>query len=120
MKASTRPHRIKNQSRHPIIQQATMYIQNHLSEKITMHDLKKITGYSERSLQLVFKEHFNQTPFEFIEEQRLLKAKSTIEKYKTSKKIAEVAEDVGLTHLGRFSVNFKKRFGIPPSLLAKS
>ena len=86
---------------------------------MTMDELKKITGYSERSLQLVFKSHFNQTPFEFIEEQRLLKARVLIEAHKQSKKIAEIAQDVGLTHLGRFSVNFKKRFGLSPSLLAK-
>jgi len=85
-----------------------------------MVDLTNITGYSERSLQLVFKKKFNQTPFEYIEGERLKKAKALIETHKQSKKIAEIAQDVGLTHLGRFSVNFKKQFGISPSLLAKT
>lgn len=84
-----------------------------------MEDLTKITGYSERSLQLVFKKEFNQSPFQYIEEQRLLKAKALIEKHKRSKKISAIAQDVGFFHLGRFSVNFKQRFGISPSLLAE-
>ena len=106
-----------NESNHVIIQLSVAYIQNNLSNKITMEDLTKITGYSERSLQLVFKKEFNQSPFQYIEEQRLLKAKALIEKHKRSKKISAIAQDVGFFHLGRFSVNFKQRFGISPSLL---
>jgi AraC-like DNA-binding protein/DNA-binding XRE family transcriptional regulator len=110
----------KNGSNHVIIQLSVEYIRHNLSNKITMVDLTNITGYSERSLQLVFKKQFNQTPFEYIEGERLKKAKALIEAHKQSKKIAEIAQDVGLTHLGRFSVNFKKQFGISPSLLAKT
>ena len=108
-----------NQSNHVIIQLSLEYIQNNLANKITMEDLTKITGYSERSLQLVFKKEFNLSPFQYIEEQRLLKAKALIEKHKRSKKISAIAQDVGFFHLGRFSVNFKQRFGISPSLLAE-
>ena len=110
----------KNGSNHVIIQLSIEYIQHNLSNKITMVDLTNVTGYSERSLQLIFKKKFNQTPFEYIEGERLKKAKALIEAHKQSKKIAEIAQDVGLTHLGRFSVNFKKQFGISPSLLAKT
>ena len=110
----------KNGTNHVIIQLSIEYIQHNLSNKITMVDLTNVTGYSERSLQLVFKKQFNQTPFEYIEGERLKKAKALIEAYKQSKKIAEIAQDVGLTHLGRFSVNFKKQFGISPSVLAKT
>ena len=104
---------------HVIIQLSVEYIRHNISNKITMVDLTNVTGYSERSLQLVFKKQFNQTPFEYIESERLKKAKALIEAHKQSKKIAEIAQDVGLTHLGRFSVNFKKQFGISPSVLAK-
>jgi AraC-like DNA-binding protein len=71
--------------------------------------------YSERSIQLIFKKHFNLTPFEYIEEQRLLKAYELIKKYKNTKNISDVATEVGLNHLGRFSVKFRKRFEISPS-----
>lgn len=109
-----------NQSNHIIIELSGKYIENNLSNKISMSDLSKLTGYSERSIQLVYQKHLNQTPTEYIEEKRLLKAREMIETYKQYKKITEVAQEVGLVHLGRFSVNFRKRFGISPSVLARS
>lgn len=111
---------VKNGSAHIAIESSVKYIQKNLPNKITMADLTNLTGYSERSLQLEFKKAFNQSPFEYIEEQRLVKAKALIEAHKQLKKIAEIAQDVGLVHLGRFSVSFKKRFGVSPSLLAKT
>jgi len=107
-------------SSHIIIQLSIEYIQHNLSNKITMRDLTKLTGYSERSLQLVFKNSLNESPFEYIERERLKKAKALIETHKQSKRISEIAQDVGLVHLGRFSVNFKKYFGVSPSQLAKT
>jgi len=108
-----------NQSSHMLIELPVEYIEKNLSNKISMSDLTKHTGYSERSLQLIYQKYLKQTPFEYIENQRLLKARKLIEQHKQSKKITEVAQEVGLLHLGRFSVNFKKRFGISPSALAK-
>jgi transcriptional regulator GlxA family with amidase domain len=105
---------------HPAIKIVTTYIQNNLANKITMAHLRDAANYSERSIQLMFEKHLNQTPFEYIEEQRLNKAKYLIEQHKQSKRIADIALDLGMTHLGCFSVNFKRRFGLSPSALAKA
>jgi AraC-like DNA-binding protein len=107
-------------ARHPIIILGVDYIKNHLANKITLTDLVRATGYSERSIQLIFNKHFNLSPYEYIEEERLLRAKALIQLHKQNRKIADIAQDAGLMHLGRFSVNFKKRFGLSPSELAKS
>jgi AraC family transcriptional regulator, regulatory protein of adaptative response / methylphosphotriester-DNA alkyltransferase methyltransferase len=107
-------------NKHPALQKACDLIKANLHLKISMLDLKHHTKYSERSLQLIFKKHLNQSPFEYIEEQRLLKAHVLIKQYKQSKKITDIAREVGFRHLGRFSVNFKRRFGIHPSVLARS
>jgi AraC-like DNA-binding protein len=85
-----------------------------------MLELKQHTKCSERSLQMIFKKHFNKSPFEYIKEQRLLKAYELIKQHKQSKKTTDIAKEVGFRHLGRFSLNFKKRFGVHPSILAKS
>ena len=106
--------------KHPLLISACEYIEINLQLKISMLDLKHHTKYSERSLQLIFKKHLNKSPFEYIEEQRLLKAHELIKQYKQSKKTTHIAAEVGFRHLGRFSVNFKKRFGIHPSALARS
>ena len=106
--------------KHPLLISACEYIEINLHRKISMLDLKHHTKYSERSLQLIFKKHLNKSPFEYIEEQRLLKAHELIKQYKQSKKTTDIAREAGFRHLGRFSVNFKKRFGIHPSVLARS
>ena len=107
-------------NKHPLLTSACEYIEINLHLKISMLDLKRHTKYSERSLQLIFKKHLNKSPFEYIEEQRLLKAHELIKQYKQSKKTTHIATEVGFRHLGRFSVNFKRRFGVHPSALARS
>ena len=107
-------------NKHPALQNVCDFIKANLHLKISMLDLKHHTSYSERSLQLIFKKYSNKSPFEYIEEQRLLKAHELIKQHKQSKKTADIATEVGFRHLGRFSVNFKKRFGIHPSVLARS
>ncbi|QDC98988.1 helix-turn-helix transcriptional regulator [Candidatus Methylopumilus universalis] len=107
-------------NKHPLLTSACEYIEINLHLKISMLDLKRHTKYSERSLQLIFKKHLNKSPFEYIEEQRLLKAYELIKQHKQSKNTTDIASEVGFRHLGRFSVNFKRRFGIHPSALARS
>ncbi|CAM8313623.1 helix-turn-helix domain-containing protein [Candidatus Methylopumilus universalis] len=107
-------------NKHPALQNACDFIEANLQLKISMLDLKRHTKYSERSLQLLFKKHLNKSPFEYIEEQRLLKAHELIKQFKQSKKTTDIAAEVGFRHLGRFSANFKRRFGIHPSALARS
>jgi len=118
---TTKAHQTKNhckQSCHIIIELSVEYIEKNLENKITMPCLTKLTGYSERSIQLAYQKYLNKSPFEYITEQRFLKARELIEIHKKSKKITEIAQKVGLVHLGRFSVNFRKRFGITPSALS--
>ena len=105
--------------KHPALLIACDFIKANLHLKISMLDLKHHTKYSERSLQLIFKKHLNKSPFEYIEEQRLLKAHELIKQYKQSKKTTDIAREAGFRHLGRFSVKFKKRFGVSASDLAK-
>ena len=107
-------------NKHPALLIACDFIKANLHLKISMLDLKRHTKYSERSLQLIFKKHLNKSPFEYIEEQRLLKAHELIKQFKQSKKTTDIAAEVGFRHSGRFSVNFKRRFGIHPSALARS
>ena len=107
-------------NKHPLLTSACEYIEINLYRKIMMLELKQHTKCSERSLQLIFKKCLNKSPFEYIEEQRLLKAYELIKQHKQSKKTTDIAREVGFRHSGRFSVNFKRRFGIHPSVLARS
>jgi len=106
--------------KHPLLISACEYIEINLYRKIMMLELKQHTKCSERSLQMIFKKYLNKSPFEYIEEQRLLKAYELIKQHKQSKKTTDIAREVGFRHLGRFSVKFKKRFGVSASDLARS
>jgi AraC-like DNA-binding protein len=105
---------------HIAVELAVKYIQVNLMHKITLKQLTACTGYSERSLQLLFQKHFNMSPFEYIEEQRFLLAYKKIKEYGVTKNTAAIAYDVGFKHLGRFSIKFKKRFGVSPSVFART
>jgi AraC-like DNA-binding protein len=107
-------------NKHPLLISACEYIEINLRRKIKMLELKQHTKCSERTLQLIFKKYFNKSPFQYLEEQRLLKAYELIKQHKQSKKTTDIAREVGFRHLGRFSVKFKKRFGISPKMLARS
>jgi len=106
---------------HNLIDKACEFIKDNLHKKIILEHLVSHTGYSERSIQLIFQKHFKLTPFEYIEEQRLLKAFALIKERSTNAlKVSDIANEVGLNHLGRFSVKFKSRFSISPSDFKKS
>jgi AraC-like DNA-binding protein len=85
-----------------------------------MSNLERYAALSGRALQLKFKKYLNKTPFQYIQEQKMLKAHELIKEHQRSKTISEIALELKFSHLGRFSVNFKKRFGIHPSVLARS
>ena len=103
-----------NKSNDLIVSECERYIEANLANRIELKDLVKITQYSERSLQLIFKKRFNLSPIQYIERERLLKSKEMLSK-NPSLKVSEAALNVGLNHLGRFSINFKKFFGYSPS-----
>ena len=106
-------------AKHPLLISACAYIEINLHRKIAMLELKQHTKCSERTLQLIFKKYLNKSPFQYLEEQRLLRAYELIKQHKQSKKTTDIAREVGFRHLGRFSVKFKKRFGLSASDLAK-
>jgi len=104
----------------PVFLGVCEYIQANVKSKITMSNLERYAALSGRALQLKFKKYLNKTPFQYIQEQKMLKAHELIKEYQRSKTISEIALELKFSHLGRFSVNFKKRFGIHPSVLARS
>jgi AraC-like DNA-binding protein len=95
------------------------YVKDNIQNKFSMQELENLTGISARAIQFKFKKQLNKTPFQYIEEQKLLKAFEIIQACKKEKSVTCVANDVGLHHLGRFSIKFKKRFGVSASHLAK-
>ena len=97
------------------IRKAVSYIRAHLSQAITMADVAKEVGVTPRSLQLGFKAEFAQTPMEFLREERLQEARRLLMVSDEQDRIGDICERVGFNHFGRFSVQYRQRFGESPT-----
>ncbi len=96
------------------LRRAINYIHDNLAEPLTIGDISKAAGTSARSLQLGFKAEFGQTPMQYLREARLSEARHLIRNSPADEKIGDVCQSVGFGHFGRFSVEYRKRFGESP------
>lgn len=94
------------------MQMAKSYILNNLENNITIPIIASAVGTNQCYLKKGFKEVFNQTIFEFIQENRMIKAKYLLEN--SQQNITEIAFSVGYASLSSFSQAYKNYFGISP------
>lgn len=80
---------------------------------ITISELSREVGINQCYLKKGFKELFGTTIFDFVQEQRMLKAKMLLTATSTS--ITEIAYSLGYSNTSNFSNAFKKQTGILPS-----
>lgn len=92
---------------------AQKYILENLSNNLTIPIIANKVGTNDCYLKKGFKEVFNQTIFDFIQEHRMIKAKHLLEAKNLS--ITDVAYSVGYSSLSSFSQAYKNYFGISPS-----
>ena len=93
------------------------FIDGHISEPISLHDLARVSGYSPWHAQRVFKEKTGKNPFDYIRELRLSRAAERLAV--GGVKVIDVAFDfVFETHEG-FTRAFSKYFGVNPKRFAK-
>ena len=103
------------------VHQATEHIREHFSENLSIHDLVKLTGVSERCLFEGFKQNLTVTPMQFLMQTRLKNVRGELLKnsFDDFGNITQVALDNGFTQLGRFSSYYKDMFGELPSQTVK-
>lgn len=78
------------------------------------------THYSRRALQYAFREKLDTTPLQWIREQRLAKAMELLQSQGHALSIHELAMACGYGQPGRFSIDFKRRYGVSPSEVKRS
>ncbi len=78
----------------------------------TLLELSRIIHMNDCKLKRAFKQHFGNTVYGFIREQRLEKAFSMLQQ---GNNVSETTFAVGYTNISHFSQAFRKRFGIYPS-----
>jgi len=94
------------------IRQAQEYIENNVTEKISVEDLSSMYAIGRRHFERRFKKATNNTPVEYIQRVKIEAAKKQLES--TPKNINEVMYDVGYTDAKAFRTVFKKITGLSP------
>jgi len=95
------------------IQQAKKFILDNLANNLTIPIVAITVGTNQCYLKKGFKEVFKQTIFEFIQENRMIKAKHLLQSEKLN--ITDIAAIVGYSSISSFSQSYKNYFGISPT-----
>jgi len=94
---------------------ARAFIDGHFREPVRMADLCRATGSGVRTLQRCFKQCFGVTVTDYLRAMRLDAAyRDLITAHPSRDTVATIALRNGFSHLGRFSCQFRERFGQLP------
>lgn len=88
------------------------FVLAHLPRDIGLKDIAAVAGMSVFHLAKAFKQSTGKTPYGYVTEHRLHRARSLLHDRKLS--IGEIAKAVGLSH-GRFATVFRKQMAMSPS-----
>lgn len=89
------------------------YIDEHITEQLTLADLAKVLDVTPQHLCRAFKEAFGMRPFEYINRRRIQISKRYLAD--RNMKIATVATQVGIHDVSYYCYNFKRLEGVTPN-----
>ena len=84
-------------------------------DAVSVSDVYKYSAVSWRTPDRAFKERFGISPKQYIVATRLVSVRRALLAVPSDTKIADVANDWGFWHLGRFASDYKRMFGELPS-----
>jgi AraC-like DNA-binding protein len=90
------------------------YLRAHAHEPVTASRLSEVAGCSLRSLYAGFQEFCGVSPMEYLRQLRLEQVRADLLASDAAATVAGVALRWGFGHLGRFSAEYKARFGELP------
>ena len=90
------------------------YIENHLSQEMSLVELAEVAGFSKFHFHRIFYSFMKETLFQFIQRVRLQKAADKL-CMNTNVSITEIAYDCGFSSSAAFSRSFKSFFDQTPS-----
>ena len=99
------------------VRDAITYIKENLAEKMRLKEIAKYAALSQFHFNRIFKRFMNKTPFEYVTERRIRRAKSLLQE--TSLNVTEISLQVGFESVQSFSNLFKKKVGLSPSKYRK-
>jgi len=88
------------------------YIEEHLTDTITVDELASLTKLSKTYFSRIFKTSFNESPYSYVLRRRMELAKDLI--VGTNAALSEIALDCGMSDQAHLCKTFKKVFGTTP------
>jgi len=87
------------------------YLEANASQDIDMFTLARKTGHSLSSIYRTFRRHRDYTPLEFLRRIRMRIARQKLLQSQMDSSVTSIAIECGFSHLGRFSVEYKRLLG---------
>jgi AraC-like DNA-binding protein len=104
---------------HPIaprdVKRAIDYMQANLEAPITIADIAAASGVPGRTLFKHFSEWQGISPMRHLRNVRFAKVRQALLRADCGESVTEIAMRFGFAHMGRFSVEYRQRFGEMPS-----
>jgi AraC-like DNA-binding protein len=97
------------------VKRALDYVETNLTGAISIADLARAAGVPGRTLFKHFKDTRGVSPMRYVRNARFERVRESLLRAEAEESVTEIAVCWGFTHMGRFSVEYKKRFGESPS-----
>jgi len=99
-----------------VVARARTLMEDHAAEELTVADIAEAVGVSVRALQEGFRRDLSTSPSAYLRDVRMKRADIELRLGDpVSASVTQIAMRCGFVHLGRFSVEYRRRFGRSPS-----
>ena len=99
----------------PEMQRAAQYIDAHLDDSLTIGEVAAAAGVAGRTLHKRFHDEHGTSPMRYVRHCRFIQVRQALLQASPQDSVTTIAVQWGFCHLGRFSVEYRKRYGETPS-----
>lgn len=97
------------------VKKAIEYMRTGIARKVTMAEVAAASGVAERTLRKHFRSFIGLPPLDYLRRLRLAAVRDELVDGAKGASVTEVATRYGFSHFGRFSLQYRRCFGEPPS-----
>jgi AraC-like DNA-binding protein len=97
-----------------IVRLAEAYLAENIGAPITLEDIARAVGVSERALQAAFRAHRGRSPMTVLRDLRIEQAWTALSHPAPQTNVTDVAMQLGFFHLGRFAECYRQKYGCTP------
>ncbi|GGX88582.1 transcriptional regulator [Litchfieldella qijiaojingensis] len=105
----------RQQGRPAYLSRLDALFRDSLDQPLGLADLERATGVSRERLYRDFHTHFGVSPIAYFRQRRFEHVRQRLEQATPMESVSSIAMDCGFQQLGRFSQEYKARFGELPS-----